>query len=222
MATLQIRIRDKKFVSTNGVNLQVATETHVAGNGWCGDIDEKGNIDFYATRFYDGIKHKIKFQIVDGVVKKWLKIGNQPPKVLKHYKLEKWPDNGVIGLSNGILSERVTYFRTSSFQKFLDEYQITAVRCESANGIYNILQEHNGHMIIFSEVIETDGKIKVISRDVDVTETSNEKPFYINEMTEVTDASWVIKTVSRFGEVKHRILYTLDELQEIIGLPKIK
>ena len=52
MATLQIWIRDKKFVSTNGVNLQVATETHVAGNGWCGDIDENGNIDFYVKRSY--------------------------------------------------------------------------------------------------------------------------------------------------------------------------
>lgn len=222
MATLQIRIRDKKFVSTNGVNLQVATETHVAGNGWCGDIDEKGNIDFYATRFYDGIKHKIKFQIVDGVVKKWLKIGNQPPKVLKHYKLEKWPDNGVIGLSNGILPERVTYFRRASFQKFLDEYHITAVRYESANRIYNLMQEHNGHMMIFSEAIETDGKIKVLSRDIGVTETSKEKPFYIHESTEVIGASWVIKTVRKSGEVKHRILYTLDEPQEIIGLPKLR
>ena len=221
MATLQIQIRDKKFVSNNGVNVQATTETYVAGNGWCGDIDENGNVDFYATRFYDGVRHKIKFQIVNGVVKKWLKIGNRTPKILKQYKLDKWPDDGVIGLSNGILTERVTYFRNASFQKFLDENHITAVRCESANGIYNLLQEHNGHMMIFSEYIETDGNFKVLSRDVDVNETSKEKPFYIHEMTEVTDASWVIKTVSKWGEVKHRILYTLNEPQEIIGLPKL-
>ena len=222
MATLQIEVRDKKFVSTNGVNLQEVTETHVAGNGWCGDIYENGNIDFYATRFYNGVRYKIKFQIVNGVVKTWLRIGDQPPKILKQYKLEKWPDDGVIGLSNGTLTERVTYFRTSSFQEFLDEYHITAVRYESANRIYDILQEHNGHMMIFSEYIETDGEFKVLSRDVDVAETVLEKPFYIHEMIEVTDASWVIKTVSRFGEAKHRILYTLDEPREIIGLPKLE
>ena len=222
MATLQIEVRDGKFVSNNGVNIQVATETHVAGNGWCGDIDGNGNIDFYAIRFYEGIRYKIKFQIRNREVKTWLRIGNQPPKILKYYKLDRWPDNGVIGLSNGILTKRVTYFRTSAFQKFLDEYCITAVRCESANRIYNTLQQHNGHMMIFSEDIETDGKNQVLSRDVDLTETSNEKPFYINEMIEVSDASWVIKTVRRYGEVKHRILYTLDEPQQIIGLPKLE
>ena len=68
-----------------------------------------------------------------------------------------------------------------------------------------------------------DGIVPLIFSEIDEeTLELDEKPFYINEMTEVTDASWVIKTVSRFGEVKHRILYTLDELQEIIGLPKIK
>lgn len=222
MATLQIEIRDRKFVSNNGVNVQVATETHIAGNGWAGYIDENGNVDFFATRYYEGVRYKIKFQIVDGTVMKWLKVGDKPRKVLKHYQLDEWPSNGIIGISNGVLTERVAYFRTPSFQKFLDDYQITAVRSETPNAIYSIMQEHNGHMLTFNEVIETDGKYNTISRDVDVDETSDARPFSINEMVEITDASWALKTVSKFGEVKHRILYTLEEPQEIVGLPKFQ
>ncbi len=222
MATLQVKIQNGKFVSSNGVNVEVFTDKHITANGWIGYIDEKGNVDFFANRFYGGVRHKIKFEIVDGVVKKWLKVGDKPPKMLKVYKLEKWPDDGTIVISNGELNQRVAFFRTASFQKFLDEYQITAVRSEVANGIYYLLEEHNGYVLTFRETIETDGKYEILSRDVDLDETTVEKPFSIYETAEITDASWVIKTIWKLGKVKHRILYTLDEPQEIIGLPKLR
>lgn len=39
-------------------------------------------------------------------------------------------------------------------------------------------------------------------------------------MMEVVEASWVIKTVWKNGQIKYRILYTLDNPLEIEELPK--
>lgn len=222
MATLKIEFKDKKFASHNGVNAKVTTDTYTEGNDWIGKVDENGNFSFMATRYYKGVRHQLKFKITDGYVKKILKIGDDKPKVLKSYKMPEWPIDGVIGLSSGFIDTRATYFRTADFQHFLDEYGITAVRCESANGIYNLLRKHDGcHSIFFSEEIESDGKIKVISQDSAVNDKATEKPFDINYIAEVTDASWVIKNVWKFGELNNRILYTLDNPQQIVGLPKL-
>lgn len=222
MATLQIEFKDKKFVSNNGVNARVTTGTYIEGNDWIGEVDENGNFSFMAIRYYKGVRHQLKFKITDGYVKKILKIGDDKPKVVKSYKMPEWPIDGVIGLSSGFIDTRVTYFRTADFQHFLDEYGITAVRCESANGIYNLLQKHDGcHAMFFSEAIETDGKEKMISEDVVNYDEVTEKPFDINQKVEVTDASWVIKNVWKFGELNNRILYTLDDPQQIVGLPKL-
>lgn len=221
MATLQIEFKNKKFVSHNGVNVNVATDTHIEGNGWSGDVDENGNFYFIATQYYKGERHQLKFKIMNGYVKKLLKIGDGRPRVLKSYKIQNWPIDGVIGLSAGRIDTRVVYFRTADFQKFLDEYGITAVRYESANGIYSIMRKHDGlHSMFFSEYIETDGNVKVISEDIKVDEESLLKPFEIHEMVEVTDASWVIRNIRKYGEVNDRILYTLDNPQQIVGLPK--
>lgn len=223
MSTLQIEFKDKKFVSHNGVNVIVATDTHIEGNGWSGNVDENGNFYFIATQYYDRKLHRVKFQIKNGYVKKTLKIGKDFPEVLKSYRIKDWPINGVIGLSGGYIDKRVTYFRTADFQQFINEYGITAVRCESANGIYNLLQKHDGlHSMFFSESIESDGTVKVISKDIKVDEKSSAQPFDITEMIEVTDASWVIRTVWKYGELKYRILYTLDDPQQIVGLPKLE
>lgn len=222
MSTLQIEFKDKKFVSHNGVNVNEATETHIVGNGWEGEVDEKGNFYFIATQYYRGKRHQLKFKIYNGYVKKLLKIGDGRPRVLKSYKLPNWPIDGVIGLPSGYIDERATYFRTSDFQRFLDEYGITAVRCESASGIYNLMQKHDGHSIFLFESIETDGKIEVISGDTEVDKELEESIFDVNQMIEVTDASWVIRTVWKYGELKHRILYTLDDPQQIVGLPKLE
>lgn len=222
MATLQIEFKDKKFVSHNGVNVKVATETHIEGNGWSGEVDEDGNFYFIATQYYQKKRHQLKFKITNGYVKKILKIGDDITKVLKSYRIKDWPINGVIGLSAGYIDKRVTYFRTADFQHFLDAYGITAVRCESASGIYNLMQKYDGHSIFLFESIETDGKIEVISGDTEVDKEPEESIFDVNQMVEVTDASWVIKTVWRYSKINNRILYTLDDPQEIVGLPKLE
>ncbi len=110
MATLQIEFKGKKFVSHNGVNVEVATDTKIEGNGWIGEVDENGNFFFIATHYYKGVLHQLKFKIVNGYVKKILKIGDHMPKVVKSYKMPQWPIDGVIGLSAGYIDKRATYF----------------------------------------------------------------------------------------------------------------
>jgi len=221
MATLQIEFRNGMFLSHNGVNVTKASQKHIEGNGWRGDVDENGNFSFEAIQYFSGVKHKLKFRIVGGYVKKILKIGKESPQVLKSYKLDKWPIDGVIGLSNGHVDERIVYFRPAFFQDFLDKYQITAVRCESANGIFELKQTHNGHELIYSEEIETDGNYKMLSDKMGADNSSDTKTFVTTQKVEIKNASWAIKTITKFGEVKHRILYTLDNPKEIVGLPKM-
>lgn len=165
MPTLQIEFKNRKFVSHNGVNVKVATDTHVEGNGWNGDVDEKGNISFIAVQYYEEVRHQLKFKINNGYVKKLLKIGDGRPRVLKSYRIPNWPIDGVIGLSAGYIDTRNTYFRTADFQQFLDEYGITAVRCESTNGIYTLMEKRDEQSTFLSESIETDGKVKELSTD---------------------------------------------------------
>lgn len=220
MANLKIEIKNSKFVSHNGVNVEKFEEHNVEGNSWTCRITQEGRVDCIATRFYNGERHQIKFKIDKGYVKVLLKINDGRPRALKSYKLEKWPVDGIIVLPEGYIDNRRPHFRDASFQRFLDEYGLTAIRCESANGIFATLQEHNGHRIMFNEVLDTDGKMKVISEDTKVDKKSIDKPFTIKQMVEISEASWVIKTVEKFGKYQYRILYTLDDPKQIKGLPK--
>lgn len=222
MATLQIEVQDSKFISTNGVNLTSFTNNEVKGNGWEATIDENGKIVCWYTKFYSGIPHCLKFKIDKGYVKLILKIGKDRPKVLKSYRLEKWPAEGIIGLPYGVVDDVRPYFRNEKFKKFLNENGFTAVRCQPVNDIYQLMQEHNGHVNVFYESIETDGDEKIISHHIEINEQSRDKAFIAKQMIEVTNATWVIKTVWRCGEIKHRILYTLEDPKEIVGLPNIK
>ena len=211
MATLQIEFKDGKFISHNGVNVEEATSTHIKGNGWIGNVDEEGNLYFIAIWKRKKARHQLKYTITNGYVKKVLRIGNEKSIVLKSYRMEKWPIDGIIGLSAGDIDKRITYFRSSDFQNFLDEHGITAVRYESANGIYKLIHESTTN---FHEYIDTDGTAQTISQETKETET--------NQKVEVTDASWVIKKVYNSGVLTHCILYTLDDPKQIIGLPKVK
>lgn len=218
MATLKIQFKDSKFVSHNGVNVESFEENYVKGNGWECRITEKGRIDCIATEFYNGERHQIKLKIDKGYAKVLLKIGDGRPRAIKSYRMAMWPQDGVIVLPAGFIDKRRPHFRNAEFQKFLDDYGLTAVRNESANGIYQLMMEHNGHAVVFKEDIETDGRIKEIS--VETHDESKNGQFCVKRMLEVTDATWVIKTVWRLVKYEHRILYTFDNPKEIVGLPK--
>lgn len=128
--------------------------------------------------------------------------------------------DGFIVLPTGYIDKRRPHFRKANFQKFLDENFLSAVRYESPNRIYRLLWEHNGHTVSFNEEIQTDGNCKLIPFPVGIDEKSDLGEDTNINMMEVTDATWVIKTVYKLGEIKHRILYTLEEPRKIEGLPK--
>lgn len=221
MATLKIQIKDSKFVSHNGVNIEEFAENYAKGNSWECRITENGRLDCIATEIYNkGERHQIKLRIDKGYAKVLLKIGDGHPRVLKTYRLEMWPQDGVIVLPTGFIDKRRPHFRNAEFQKFLDDHGLTAVKHESANGIYPIMMEHNGHTVVFNEDIETDGRVIQISEETQNEENSKDGQFCIKLILEVTDATWVIKTVERLYKYQHRILFTLDNPKEIVGLPK--
>ena len=220
VATFQIEFKNKKFTSHNGVNVEIATENHVVANGWECAVEENGDFYCIATKFYQGVRRQIRFRINNGEVKLILKIGDAKPKVLRAYKLGKWPVDGIIGLPGGFIDKRKAYFREKEFQDFLDKYGITAVRCESANGTYMIEQEVLDGNTCFQEIIETDGKLETIYNDVKYKDDTKTDSFTVYRKVQVTDATWAIKKVIKSGEITHKKLYTTENPKEILGLPK--
>ena len=220
MATLQIQIKDSKFISHNGVNVEKFTDKYVEGNGWKCQIFLNGKIFCIASHYYKGNERLIKFIIQSGYVKLKVKVGDNQESLMKNYRLNQWSTDGVLRLSNNFTHPRCAYFREASFQRFLDEHGITSVRYESANGIYRVLQENDGENIIFKEEIETDGNVELIYNAVKPRKEGNY--FIVERDIEVSNATWVVKIVRKLGVVKHRILYTTDNPEKIIGLPKFE
>ena len=209
MATLRIGIKESKFVSHNNVNLRIFEEHYVSGNGWEVTMSEDGKLECVASQFYGGIRHLVKFKVKKGYARLIIKRGDKRASVIKSFKMEEWPSEVILGLPGGYIDNRRPYIRRKSFQEFLDKYEITSVRNETANGTYQLIQEIKDGNIIYDEKIETDGNVMIVSED-----TENGMYRY-----EVTNASWVIKTVHQDSGII-RILYTTDNPELIMNLPK--
>lgn len=211
MSTLQIRMVDSKFVSHNGVNVEVFEENYVKGNGWEARVKPDGRLECVASCYYHEELHLIKLKIHKGFVKLIMKIGREKCITLKSCKLEYgWPCDGIVGLPGGYIDKRRPYFRTDRFQKFLNDYKITSVRHESANGTYMLLTENYDGELLYYEELETDGNSELVLED-----SENGIHRY-----EVTNATWTIKTVVEKNK-KLRILYTTDNPEKIMNLPKL-
>ena len=221
MATLILKVENSKFVSHNGVNVEVFTENEVEGNDWECTISENGRIDCIATKFYYNERHQMKFKIDNGWVKLLLKINDDKPKVLKCYKIDDWPINGTLVLPDGYIDKRKPRFRTADLQHFLEEYSITAIRNQDPNRIYTTMQDYNGSMFVFKETIKTNGNAEVIFEETNADERYIKTPFVKVERVEITGATWVLKTVYKKDKILHNILYTDKDLQVIVDLPKI-
>jgi len=220
VATLQLEIRDSKFVSHNGVNVQTFSDKCVEANGWKCQITESGKVICIAKYSYKDVKKRVKFCVQSGYAKLKLKVGDTQERPIRSYKLNHNSIDGVIRLSNNFMHPRCAYFREASFQRFLNEHGITSVRYESANGIFRILQENDGENIIFKEEIESDGTVELIYNDV--KQRKDGDLFIIERDVQVSNATWVVKTVKKLGEVKHRILYTTENSGKVIRLPKFE
>ena len=220
MATLQLVLKNSRFVEHNGVEVKIFTPTYVEANGWKCYIDEYGNIKCIAQQDYNGIRYKSKIELKKGYAKHHLKKGDTIPKVLKSYKFKVWPVDGVIGLPGGHIASRRPYFREEKFQEFLKEYGLSAVRNGAASAIYTLKEKFRNNQSDYKEEIEaTDGQIELIFNDVRKSEDSEEGSFTILRKAEVTNATWVIKKVVK-GTKINRILYTTENPKEMTNLPK--
>ncbi|MBQ2835629.1 MAG: hypothetical protein IJE68_02190 [Clostridia bacterium] len=220
MATLQLKVQESRFVEHNGVEVRTFSPTYVEGNGWKCYIDDNGNIVCIAEQDYNKIRYKCKIELKKGYVKLLLKKGSMYPEVLKSYKLEVWPVDGVIGLPGGHISSSRPYFREEKFQGFLEEHGLSAVRHGEASVIYTLKEKLRKGEVTYREEIEaSDGRTELIFNDIHKRENDEEGTFTILRKVEVTNATWVIKKVVS-GTKINRILYTTENPREITNLPK--
>lgn len=217
MATLKIRLRNGKFVSHNGKNVEEFSEKHVIGNGWEGYINEKGEFTCFYNEDCSGVRHKTRFYVRNGVIKTTLKIGENEPIILKKYRPEEWPTDGIIGLPFGRMNGNRPYFRSEEFQNFLDEYGITAVRYDMPCDVFEMEKKIINSEIVTDEKIYTDGEIeteKVWLR------YSSKDTTVVHRKEKVSNATWVIVETIYKGVKSNKILITLGNPKEIVDLPK--
>lgn len=217
MATLRIMIKGKKFVSHNNVDVEEFYSRYLKGNGWICKIYENGDFHCVATGTYNGGECRIKFKIEEGHLKLSLKIGDGTVKIIKKEKMDKWPIDGVIGLTSGPIHTRNAYFRDMDFQDFVEEYSITSIKSTSADGIYQLEKTVCEGCTTFEELIETDGNMLQIFEAEDYP---NKDCKNVYQEVEVSNATWVIKKVFKSGVTKHKILFSEQSLSELQGLPK--
>ncbi len=197
MATLKIKIEGNRIVSSNGVYFKGISEDglHAAGNGWEVTIrptsgKRPGRIIAHCERQYS-----------DG-----------PAVCHREFRLE----DGLLGLAGGNVYSRYAYFRKASFQKFLDEFGITAVKREDPNQTFTGFSAYSGWGTATQDV-ETDGELVQSYEDAPGSRERFESPggnpnlYEGRETHTVTGATWAIverKEDYRDNHNHSRILYT--------------
>ncbi len=234
MATLQVRIENGFFVGTNGCYINMVEPTHIIANGWDCLIDEDGNIKCDAVRGYSDGEHSMRYIIQpNGFAKLTLKVPYDKVKTLrKGFVVPKGSklSDGLLGLAGGYIDERYAYFRDGSFQKFLEEHGISAVKHEDPNQTFSIRNARYGGGECYSHLL-TDGKVEQQEYSSGRTESWEEScpgtcAYEGNEYLKVTGATWAIHKQTQHEGDSHncfRILYTLEkDLTKLVGIPNIR
>lgn len=210
MATEMIKIENGFFVTEDGS----IEPTHAEVNGWTCQICPDGTVECNCSRDYWDGTHSIRYVIQqNGFAKLTLKVPGSPVKTLrKGFVVPKGVKllDGTIGLSGGNVDERYAYFREGSFQKFLDDHSITAVKREDPNRVYSVRNIRSGAGTCDS-VLLTDGKKVFLGQENG------------NVLYQVTDATWALHKQIQHERDKHNcfgFLCTLEkDLSKIVGLP---
>lgn len=200
MATLQLIIEAGKVVDHNGVYFESISENGLQafGNGWEVTIrpatkKRPGRIIAHCERMYS-----------DG-----------PAVCHREFRLE----DGTLGLAGGNVYDRYAYFRKASFQQFLDEFGITAVKREDPNQDFTGFSAYSGAGNAYQNV-ESDGKIAWGYEDEPGSREYFERPgnnpnlYRGMETHAVTGATWAIverKEDYRDNHNYSKILYTLTK-----------
>ena len=151
----------------------------------------------------------------NGFAKLTLKTPNEPLRVIKMGFVVKKGEifgNGTLGLSDGFIDNRYTFFREESFQKFLCKYGITAVLHEEPNRIFcfrNGESEDNSYYMN----LWTDGYPVSIGKQEEVLNSFGKRFPGLVDCISVNDAKWTLtRRVIKSGNKKivSMNLFTLE------------
>lgn len=222
-----ITIKNGLFEKCNGVKLEIFSSKFLIVNGWECEVQNNGVIKCTAKELCIDGSHSMRYTIYqNGFAKLTLKTPNEPVKVIKMGFVVKKGEsfgNGVLGLSDGFIDHRYTFFREESFQKFLCKYGITAVLHEDPNRIFclrNGESEDNSYYMN----LWMDGHSASIGKQEEVLNSFGKRFQGVVECVSVNDANWVlIRRLIKSGdkEVLSMNLFTLERnLDMLVGLPK--
>ena len=143
MATLKIKLENGAFAEVQGVQYCEKKEPmHIIANGWDCSIKEDGTVFCESSKEYSDGVHTMRYVIqLNGFAKLTLKRPRSKVETLrKGFVIPKGAklSEGLLGLAGGYIDERYAYFRDGSFQKFLDNHGISAVKRENPNRSYRL------------------------------------------------------------------------------------
>jgi len=199
MATLRFKIEDGKVVDYDGRYFESISKDGLkaVGNGWEVTIrpatkKRPGRIIAHCERMYS-----------DGLA-----------TCHREFRLE----DGTLGLAGGNVYDRYAYFRKASFQQFLDEFGITAVKKEDPNQEFVGFAAYSGWGSAYISV-KTDGQVESNyedtpgSRDYFEAPGANPNLYTGHETYKVSGATWAIVETEEDYRDNHnfsRILYTQE------------
>ncbi len=232
MATMKLYLENGFFVKAEGRYIYEVGPTRAIGNGWTCTINEDGSIECLSEREYSDGWHSVRYTITEnGLAKLTLRVPYQPVVTLKKgYVLPRGRklSDGVIGLAGGYIDERYAYFRDSSFENFLKEHGISAVKHKDPNGLFYIRNARYGGGECESLLL-TDGNKADAGYDTGRTNNWQEEfpmtsAYEQDEYVNVSGASWTIHKQTQHERDCHNcfsILYTLEDPMKLVGLPKL-
>ena len=234
MATVTIRIENGFFVNACGRYIESVKPTHVVANGWDCIIRKDGSIECDSVREYSDGKHSVRYAIQkNGFAKLTLKRPGEKIQTLKKgFVISKGHKllDGTLGLSGGNIDTRYAFFRDSSFQKFLEEHNISSVQKEDPNNRFFTLRTANYGGGDCRSSILTDGIVHSVKISYGRTDQwEQDFPFTCSyereELVSVEGATWVIHKQSQHEGNRNscfKILYTLENPTTLVGIPNVE
>lgn len=211
-----ITIKNLVFEKCEGVKFEIFIPKYLLVNGWECQVQNNGVIKCTAKELcIDGV-HSMRYTLYqNGFAKLTLKTPNEPLRVIKMGFVVKKGEifgNGTLGLSDGFIDNRYTFFREESFQKFLCKYGITAVLHEEPNRIFFLRngesEDNSYHMNLW-----TDGYPVSIGKQEEVLNSFGKRFPGLVDCISVNDAKWTLtRRVIKSGNKKivSMDLFTLE------------
>lgn len=216
MANLILKIKNSKFVDSNGLYQTSFSEKKVVGNGWIALIEDNGAIKCQAKKKYSDGEYELRYNVQrNGYAKLTLKT----PRMEKAKTLRKGfivpkgkkIKNGELTLTGGRIDERFAYFRSESFVNLLNKYSLKGIERKNPNREYTMIDliQYGVHR---SDSIFTDGITQPVSKKI-ISNFAKSKDRIYECKVKVEDAKWVI--ICSKGK---RFLYTLEDNIDSLGL----